>query len=93
MTAHAKGCSPTVLLSPSPLPALLIPLACSLLNAGYIVLVVVPHAKEAERVEAAISAIVEAQAMRKRAGGPADATHGTLRVLCYDPEDVRRSRG
>lgn len=84
---------PAVILAPSPLPALLLPLACSLLNAGYIVLVVVPHAKEAERIEAQIAAIVEGQAVRRRhAAGMSDASHGTLRVLCYDPEDVRGER-
>jgi hypothetical protein len=77
----------TVILSPSPLPAILIPLACALIKAGYIVLIAVPHAKEAEDVENKIGAVVEAAAAKRRRAD-AEITHGTLRVLCYDPEDV-----
>ncbi len=76
-----------MILAPSPIPSFLIPLTCALLKAGYIVLVAVPHAKEAEDVESKISAIVEGSAVRKKKVD-AETGHGTLRVLCYDAEDV-----
>ena len=62
-----------VILSPSPLPPLLSPLIVTLLNAGYIVLVAVPHAEEAGRLEGELAIV----------------SRSALRVLIYDPEDVR----
>ena len=63
----------TVLLVPSPSPPILVPLAASLLKAGYIVIVAVPQVKEAEALERRLSGLNEKSA---------------LRVLIYDPEDV-----
>ena len=62
-----------VLLVPSPSPPILLPLAASLLKAGYIVIVAVPQVKEAEALERRLSGLNEKSA---------------LRVLIYDPEDV-----
>lgn len=64
-----------VLLAPSPSPPLLVPLAATLLKAGYIVIVAVPQVKEAESLERRLSGLEERSA---------------LRVLIYDPEDVSR---
>jgi hypothetical protein len=38
-------------------------------------------------VENKIATVVEAAAAKRRRAD-AEVTHGTLRVLCYDPEDV-----
>lgn len=56
---------------------MLLPLTASLLKAGYIVIVAVPQVKEAENLERRLSGLEEKSA---------------LRVLIYDPEDVRRQR-
>lgn len=63
----------TVLLVPSPSPPILVPLAATLLRAGYIVIVAVPQVKEAELLERRLSGFEEKSA---------------LRVLIYDPEEV-----
>lgn len=55
------------------MPALLWPLAVSLLRAGYIVIVAVPHVEDAEQLEGRLSGLKEKNA---------------LRVLIYNPEDV-----
>jgi hypothetical protein len=65
----------SVLLVPSPSPPILVPLAATLLKAGYIVIVAVPQIKEAEGLERRLSGLEEKSA---------------LRVLIYDPEDVGR---
>ncbi|WVW83791.1 hypothetical protein I302_105812 [Kwoniella bestiolae CBS 10118] len=62
-----------VILAPSPMPPLLIPLAASLLRAGYIVLVAVPKSKDADQLERRLSGLEEKSA---------------LRVLIYDPDDT-----
>ncbi|KAK8864307.1 hypothetical protein IAR55_001554 [Kwoniella newhampshirensis] len=62
-----------VILAPSPLPPLLVPLAASLLRAGYIVLVAVPTTKDADSIERRLSGLEEKSA---------------LRVLIYDPDDT-----
>ncbi|WWD17395.1 hypothetical protein CI109_101836 [Kwoniella shandongensis] len=62
-----------VILAPSPLPPLLVPLAASLLRAGYIVLVAVPNTKDADSIERRLSGLEEKSA---------------LRVLIYDPDDT-----
>ena len=62
-----------MLLVPSPSPPILVPLAATLLKAGYIVIVAVPQIKEAEGLERRLSGLEEKSA---------------LRVLIYDPEDV-----
>lgn len=61
-----------MILAPSPTPPVLVPLAASLLKAGYVVVVAVPHVKEAEALERRLSGLGEKAA---------------LRVLIYDPED------
>ncbi|KAL1413539.1 hypothetical protein Q8F55_001313 [Vanrija albida] len=61
-----------VILAPSPVPPLLVPLAASLLKAGYIVIVAVPQVKEAEALERRLSGLTERNA---------------LRVLIYDTEN------
>ncbi|KAI9639471.1 uncharacterized protein MKK02DRAFT_39770 [Dioszegia hungarica] len=61
-----------VILSPSPMPPLLLPLAVSLLRSGYIVLIAVPHVDDAEQLERKLSGLEEKNA---------------LRVLIYDPDD------
>ena len=66
-----------VLLVPSPSPPILVPLTATLLQAGYIVIVAVPHVKEAEALERRLSGLDEKSA---------------LRVLIYDPEDVSQRR-
>lgn len=65
-----------VILSPSPVPPLLVPLAASLLRAGYIVFVALPHSKDADSLERRLSGLDEKSA---------------LRVLIYDPDDVSGS--
>ncbi|KAK4689071.1 hypothetical protein P7C73_g1033, partial [Tremellales sp. Uapishka_1] len=62
-----------VILSPSPMPALLAPLTATLLKAGYIVLVSVPQVKDAEQLERRLSGLEQKSA---------------LRVLIYDPDDT-----
>lgn len=62
-----------MILAPSPTPHLLVPLAATLLKAGYIVIVAVPQVKEAEGLERRLSGLDEKSA---------------LRVLIYDPDDV-----
>ncbi|WVR07147.1 hypothetical protein IAU60_004188 [Kwoniella sp. DSM 27419] len=62
-----------VILSPSPMPPLLVPLAASLLRAGYIVLIALPNTRDADSVE-------------KRLGGLEEKS--ALRVLIYDPDDT-----
>ncbi|WRT66264.1 uncharacterized protein IL334_003217 [Kwoniella shivajii] len=62
-----------VILAPSPMPPLLVPLAASLLRAGYIVLVSVPNTKDADQLERRLSSLEEKSA---------------LRVLIYDPDDI-----
>ncbi|WVF71590.1 hypothetical protein IAT40_006398 [Kwoniella sp. CBS 6097] len=62
-----------VILCPSPMPPILIPLAASLLRAGYIVLVAVPNTKDADAVEKRLSGMEWKSA---------------LRVLIYDPDDT-----
>ncbi|KAK6910212.1 hypothetical protein I203_104244 [Kwoniella mangroviensis CBS 8507] len=62
-----------VILAPSPMPPLLIPLAASLLRAGYIVLVAVPKSRDADQLERRLSGLEEKSA---------------LRVLIYDPDDT-----
>ncbi|ORY32526.1 hypothetical protein BCR39DRAFT_375726 [Naematelia encephala] len=61
-----------VLLSPTPMPPLLWPLAVSLLRAGYVVLIAVPRNEDAEQLEKRLAPLEEKSA---------------LRVLVYDPED------
>ncbi|CAK9785445.1 hypothetical protein CC85DRAFT_288107 [Cutaneotrichosporon oleaginosum] len=61
-----------VILAPSPTPPLLVPLTASLLKNGYVVIVAVPHVKEAEALERRLSGLAEKTA---------------LRVLIYDTED------
>ena len=63
----------SVLMVPSPSPPILVPLAATLLKAGYIVIVAVPQIKEAEGLERRLSGLEEKSA---------------LRVLIYDPEDA-----
>lgn len=65
--------SSAVILAPSPLPPLLWPLAVSLLRAGYVVIIAVPHVDDAEQLEKRLSGVEEKNA---------------LRVLIYDAEDV-----
>jgi len=55
------------------MPPLLWVMAVSLLRAGYIVVVAVPHVEDAEALEKRLSVLDEKSA---------------LRVLIYDPEDV-----
>ena len=55
------------------MPPMLWPLAVSLLKAGYIVLIAVPHIDDAEQLEKRLAPLEEKSA---------------LRVLIYDPEDV-----
>ncbi|WVQ80634.1 hypothetical protein IAT38_002739 [Cryptococcus sp. DSM 104549] len=62
-----------VILAPSPMPPLLVPLAASLLRAGYIVLVAVPNTRDADSLERRLSGLEEKSA---------------LRVLIYDPDDT-----
>lgn len=62
-----------VLLSPSPMPPILWTLTITLLKAGYVVIVVVPRAEDADALEARLSPLPEKSA---------------LRVLIYDPDDV-----
>ncbi|WWC70332.1 uncharacterized protein I206_104282 [Kwoniella pini CBS 10737] len=62
-----------VILAPSPMPPILIPLAASLLRAGYIVLVAVPKSKDADQLERRLSGLDEKSA---------------LRVLIYNPDDT-----
>lgn len=64
-----------VLLSPSPIPSLLWPLAVTLLRAGYIVLIAVTRSEEADQLERRLN-LDEKSA---------------LRVLIYDPENVSPS--
>ncbi|ODO08799.1 hypothetical protein L198_00532 [Cryptococcus wingfieldii CBS 7118] len=61
-----------VILAPSPLPPLLVPLAASLLRSGYIVLVAVTNNRDAQSLERRLSSLEERAA---------------LRVLIYDPDD------
>lgn len=72
MSSDARVVLTEVILAPSPTPPLLVPLAASLLKAGYVVLIAVPQVKEAEVVERRLSGLQEKTA---------------LRVLIYDPED------
>ena len=62
-----------VILSPSPMPPMLWVLTLTLLKAGYVVLVAVPHVDDAEALEKRLAPLEE------KSG---------LRVLIYDPEDV-----
>ncbi|BEI87783.1 uncharacterized protein CcaverHIS019_0105010 [Cutaneotrichosporon cavernicola] len=62
-----------VILAPSPTPPLLVPLTASLLKNGYVVIVAVPHVKEAEALERRLSGLAE---------------KGALRVLIYDTDDA-----
>lgn len=62
-----------MILAPSPTPPLLVPLTASLLKAGYVVIVAVPHVKEAENIERRLSGLGEKTA---------------LRVLIYDTDDA-----
>ncbi|KAL7419098.1 hypothetical protein Q5752_005934 [Cryptotrichosporon argae] len=61
-----------VVLAPSPTPPLLVPLAVTLLKAGYVVIVAVPHSRDADALE-------------RRLGGMDE--RAALRVLIYDPDD------
>ncbi|WVN88231.1 uncharacterized protein L203_103432 [Cryptococcus depauperatus CBS 7841] len=61
-----------VILTPSPMPALLIPLASSMMRAGYIVLIAVTNSRDAQSLE-------------RRLGGLEERS--SLRVLIYDPDD------
>jgi hypothetical protein len=72
VSSDARVVLTEVILAPSPTPPLLVPLAASLLKAGYVVLIAVPQVKEAEVVERRLSGLQEKTA---------------LRVLIYDPED------
>lgn len=56
------------------MPPLLWPLAVTLLKAGYIVMIVVPRNEDAEQLEKRLAPLEE---------------RSSLRVLVYDPEDVR----
>lgn len=58
---------------PSPSPPILVPLAATLLKNGYVVIVAVPHVKEAEALERRLSGLNE---------------KGALRVLIYDTDDA-----
>ncbi|WVQ72609.1 hypothetical protein IAR50_002167 [Cryptococcus sp. DSM 104548] len=53
-----------VILAPSPLPPLLVPLAASLLRAGYIVLVAVTNNRDAQSLERRLSSLEERAALR-----------------------------
>ena len=53
------------------------PLAVSLLKAGYVVLIAVPHVDDAEALEKRLAPLEERSA---------------LRVLIYDPEDVSQTQ-
>jgi len=74
--ASVNAALTAVILSPSPMPPLLWVLTVTLLRAGYIVLVAVPRVADADALEKKLGPLPE------RSG---------LRVLIYDPEDVRRT--
>ncbi|AAW40726.1 hypothetical protein CNBA1720 [Cryptococcus deneoformans B-3501A] len=61
-----------VILAPSPMPHILVPLAASLLRAGYIVLIAVTNNRDAQSLEKRLNGLEERSA---------------LRVLVYDPDD------
>lgn len=63
-----------MILAPSPMPHILVPLAASLLRAGYIVLIAVINNRDAQSLEKRLNGLEERSA---------------LRVLVYDPDDVR----
>lgn len=56
------------------MPHILVPLAASLLRAGYIVLIAVTNNRDAQSLEKRLNGLEERSA---------------LRVLVYDPDDVR----
>lgn len=63
-----------VILAPSPMPPILVPLAATLLRSGYIVLIAVTNNRDAQSLEKRLNGLEERSA---------------LRVLVYDPDDVR----
>lgn len=71
-----------VVLAPSPLPPLLLPLCASLLRSDYCLLVAVPRASEAEQVEADLAKVQGK-----------DGWKGNFRVLCYSAADVSVANG
>ena len=68
-----------LILSPTPFPALLLPLVLSLLNNDYIVFVAVPRAKDADELERKVKANEKIKAKGLAV---------VFRVLVYDPADV-----
>lgn len=83
----SRGRLDPVILSPSPLPPLLLPLCALLLRSDYCVLVTVPGAKEAEKLEADLAKIQQQHQTKEK-----DGWKGNFRVLCYSATEVSTRR-